>query len=430
MQEQQNEFEMAVSHLSRAEQRHAPGVSRLLRAALVAMLVGLVVLLLLAGTVGQGQLAALRARFSSAPTAILPAADTVINVVHWAPWGTLLANGHPVAQLSAPSNQLGQQLNGAPTTTPYVTSFVLPRGHYTLEYHADPFPVVHCAISVPAARGDDCPLAHGDIPDAGNTLTPGARMLDLHAAPEYLANSKYVALVNAVRQLFATSYSTQTYVEPGEHYLDAQGQVAIAREPLLVTADFGLRPDADSPSYAHTCDVVCAAPLASADYLRSGDNLLHIWMGAAAQARMTYRYANLSGQAVLDHAPALRFSPLTFQFPVALSWQDGKWYVAAQTFGMQVDVCPLIANDPGLYRPGAPASSVVIVPGPTYPLLNWLDGCVVKVSSAATGRDGVVPLLYRFGVVLALSRQAQQAFPNLPVPDAYEQQLAARVYTG
>jgi hypothetical protein len=41
-----------------------------------------------------------------------------------------------------------------------------------------------------------------------------------------------------------------------------------------------------------------------------------------------------------------------------------------------------------------------------------------------------VPLLYRFGVILADSPEAHQSLPALPQTDAYEQQLVAHALGG
>jgi hypothetical protein len=423
MREHENEFELTVSTLPSVQQHRGPRLTHLTRrarTALAAGLVGLVVIVLLAGTVGRPQVAALRARLGPAPTATLTLDQSVINVVHWAPWGRLLANGHPVPQLSTEPNQ-GIQLNGTTAATPYVTSFALARGHYTLEYQADPFPTLRCQISVPASPHDDCPLAHGIQGDPSTTLVAGARMLDMHATPQYLPQDAYVTLEAAVQQMMASYYTVATTIQPGEHYLNAQRQVATADAPMVVSAEYS-QPD---QTLAHgNCSMICVEPLLDNAPMKSGaDYNIPAWMGAAANVAMTYRYTTLDGQVLLDNAPITMQPTQPITIHIAFAWSGGTWRVAPTRYDSFVDTCPLATYDMNY---GLAATSPQFVKSSAmYRLPDWMDGCMTFVSGSldSAPTDNPVALLYRFGIVLALSPATQHAFPNLPVATNYEQQL-------
>ena len=434
MEEQQNDFEMVISPLSQTEGKRGrpmmlaggfPWLTRPLRAALVVFVVGLVMALLLSGIVGEGKASALETFFAPAPTATLSPSETVIAVVHWAPWGRLLANGRPVAQLSTPPRP-------SPTSTfaaaAYVTTFTLPRGRYTLEYTAEPFPTLRCQLSIPSTASDNCPLSRQNIPSAVAHLAPDARTLDLHVAPEYLPSDAYRALEDAVRQMLATAYSGTTTLRPGDHYLDVRRQVATAREPLEAHASFTLLPDLGDPAAERGCTNICSAPFAHSDFLSHGiPNRLYAWIGATAQARMSYRYTAPDGHVALDDGPIAANPAPNIALPIAIAWENGEWHVAPQAYMLGADPCQLAifdAND-GL----SAASPNALTVSASYPLRNWLEGCVVEVSAGRTGTNRVVPLFYRFGVVMAVSSEAQQAFPSLPLPSAYERQLVGMVFT-
>lgn len=435
-QEQQNDFEMVISPLPQAAGKRGRPLllvsgfsilTRRLRAALVVFVVVLVMALLLSGVVGEGRASAFETFFAPAPTATLSPSESVIAVVHWAPWGRLLANGRAVPQLSTPPRP-------SPTskfaTAAYITTFTLPRGRYTLEYTADPFPVVRCQLTIPVSRGDNCPLSQQNIPSAVAHLAPDARTLDFHVAPEYLPTDAYRALEDAVRQMLATAYSGTASLQPGDHYLDALGQATTAREPLEAQARFALLPDASDPAAARGCTNICSAPFAHSDFLSQEiPNRLYAWIGATAQVRMSYRYTMTDGHIALDDGPITANPAPNIALPIAITWDSGAWHVASQTAMLSADLCPLVIYD---VNDGLPAASPdMLTMSARYPLRNWLEGCVVEVtgSPTVTGTNRVVPLFYHFGVVMALAPEAQQKFPSLPRPSAYEQQLVGMVFT-
>lgn len=427
MEQQNSDFEMEVSRLPSAGSGTIERWrSRRLRSVLVAGFVGVVVLALAVDIVGQQQISAFRALFSPGATATLSADQTVINVAHWAPWGKLLANGRVIAQLSTPPNP-AILLNGTTSTTPYVTSFALPRGRYTLEYSADPFPLLRCQISVPAVASDTCPLVQDKPIGVSVSFAPGARMLDLHAVPEYLPPDAYRSLEDATRQMLATSYASPTTLQPGDHYLNAQGDGVTASVPLTVTADLTLSADPGDPNAARGCTIICAAPLDYRDLLRVGDNILYSWMGATAQVQMAYRYATPDGRVALDNGPISAKPFPGFTLPIAIARKNGSWRVVPQNIDTELNICPVALNT---LNYGVPETAPEYVTAQqTLRLPIWIDGCAVEVSSSLTGTGGPVPLLYRFGALLALSPQAHRLFGMLPLASRHEQQLATQAFS-
>src|SRR5258707_1349735 len=120
-----------------------PSGTRRLRAAVV-VAAALLVTVLLLGSVPDSRtsLGALLHLPTPTPTAPLAFGADQFSAVNGVPWGVLRSDGKQVALSQA--------------QTAFV--FSLPRGRHTLEYRAEPFPVLRCVVSVPQAASDTCPL--------------------------------------------------------------------------------------------------------------------------------------------------------------------------------------------------------------------------------------------------------------------------------
>jgi hypothetical protein len=435
MREPENDFELVVSRLPETtigssgndnggKQPPTNGSPQRKRFLLAGILGTLVVILLLAGGVGQSDIAAFRARFAPIPSATISGADNTFYVVNSVPWGTLLANGHPIPQLSTPPKD---PLLMSPTTT----IVVLPRGHYSLEYRAVPYPTLHCRVSVPAATGDTCPifgsiLAPGDNGSRPSGI-PQARVLDLRAAPQYLPTGLFGALEDATRQVLDSSTPPRTTLQPGERFMDAQGQTRVATEQLTVTARFTLFTDAGNPQNATNCTIICGGPIISTDFLSHGAaSVPGVFTGGIAQVRMSYHYARMNGAVILANGAISAAPDQIFTLSIVYAWENGHWWVMLQTPNPQIDTCDLVLV--GLGQPSDDTGTIQLHQSQQLP--NWLDGCVVQVYTPETGIGHSVPLLYRFGVILAASPEAHQSLPALPQTDAYEQQLVAHALGG
>ncbi len=153
----------------------SPGGARRLRAAVVAAAALLVTVLLL-GSVPDS-LAALLHLPTPAPTATLMPLAGQFTAVNGVPWGVLRADGKVVSLYSAQT----------------LFAFSLPRGRHTLEYHAEPFPVLRCVVSVPQAASDTCPLKTAADADV-NILEGAGRYLDFRCTLRALSDQQQVAL--------------------------------------------------------------------------------------------------------------------------------------------------------------------------------------------------------------------------------------------
>jgi len=156
----------------------SPGGARRLRAAVVAAAALLVTVLLL-GSVPDSlaALAALLHLPTPAPTATLMPLAGQFTAVNGVPWGVLRADGKVVSLYSAQT----------------LFAFSLPRGRHTLEYHAEPFPVLRCVVSVPQAASDTCPLKTAADADV-NILEGAGRYLDFRCTLRALSDQQQVAL--------------------------------------------------------------------------------------------------------------------------------------------------------------------------------------------------------------------------------------------
>ncbi len=216
-------------------------------------------------------------------------------------------------------------------------------------------------------------------------------------------------------------------LQPGERYMDAQGQARIATEPLNVTARFTLFADPDNPQNATNCTIICGGPIISTDFLGKGaSSVPNVFTGGIAQAQMSYQYARMNGAVILANGAISAAPNQIFTLSIVYAWENGHWWVMLQTPNPQIDTCDLVLA--GLGQPSDGTGTIQLYQSQQLP--NWLDGCIVQVSPSQTDVGYSVPLLYRFGVILADSPKAHQSFPALPQTDAYEQQLVAHALDG
>jgi hypothetical protein len=125
---------------------------------LIALLAVLVSALLLVPAGTRATVLRLLTPPTPAPTATPQAGADAFLWEHAVPWGQLLVDGKPGPDVRG--SAMYQDSQGFPLGS----AFHLSRGRHTLEYRAAPFPTVRCAVSVPPARSDTCPLARATSP--------------------------------------------------------------------------------------------------------------------------------------------------------------------------------------------------------------------------------------------------------------------------
>src|SRR5262245_4907103 len=113
-------------------------------------------------------------RPTPAPT-FFPRGDDAFMWEHMVPWGQLLIDG------KAGRDVRGWAMEAVVSLDPRGAGFHLTRGRHALEYRAEPFSTLTCAVSVPPSATDTCPLTPlPSIPPEWN-VKPKTRVLDLQA---------------------------------------------------------------------------------------------------------------------------------------------------------------------------------------------------------------------------------------------------------
>jgi hypothetical protein len=178
------------------------------------------------------------------PTTTLPIGSDIILLAHVVPWGTLRIDGRADV-----ASDLGDY-NG-------YHSLQVPPGRHTLDYIAAPFPPTHCAVSAPARASDTC-KAPSDRALASHPIGEGLRALDMNATLSTMESDARSKLQTLLQN--GSSYPAIS-IEPGMHYLDQNGIVAVARElmSVIMTAE-ARRPASDTAfdDEGHTCGEFCA----------------------------------------------------------------------------------------------------------------------------------------------------------------------------
>jgi hypothetical protein len=395
-----------------------------MRRYVVAVLVGLVcagLLLILPDT----QQALRQVLVRSTPTATEPLVSgaNLVAFEHTAPWGRLTLDGTPAAP---PIGQFGQLT-------------ALRRGRHILTYAAAPWPMLRCQLSAPARPGDSCPVdRHTQIYNE-----PLARVLDLGATPDRLPAAQQAALTAAVTSALQAQGET-TAVPPGDHYRGADGQSAVATQPLQASLALTLNTDAaralSIPVALGPCVSLCSAPVGVFDgstawWVVSAHVVAHWWFVAADGTR-------IDPDATTD---------LDAAYPLGATWlaAGGSWSVTAHLYAGTA----VAAGREGVlcsptFRHAFPKGIALLPSVSSYGEADHLgpseaEGCVIVLwpfgsggSSGSTATASPTPLpadaalfIVRCGLVLAGNDAAHTAQPRFPVASAHERALAQQWMT-
>jgi hypothetical protein len=404
------------------------GRGRMLRAGGACAAVALALLLLLSSDprVARALAGMLPTPPQATPPPLAAFAANVILYEHAVPWGTLRVDHHPGPEMPIPPF-LG--------SAPHYLSFTLPPGRHTIEYEAENFPRLTCTLSVPAARSDTCPLAK---PIAGTVpANSAARLLDLGATLPNLVAAQQAPLRRVVQDALAVRQAAVT-LRASEGYLSADGTPTTARQALRAVPLYSVNadPSVGLAGFAGLCINLCDAdPRVDETTVAEGGWPLQ------AHVVVSWRYLDAGGKPLLDAAPAA--APLADQhliLPLAIRWDDG-WQIEIPLLDpggtslpclVASNMTARLANE----RPdgGNPNGSVPLVAGwVSFVAAAPAEGCALVGQSIASG-DGTggaahpAPvLLYRFGLLLAANSDAHTLYPLLPVADADERALAARI---
>lgn len=401
----------------------------------------------------------------SGPAPLARGADLVV-LADTVPWGAL-SLGDGLAPLATPSGTASPQATAQPTATPKpattpqasptVTAstalqpagsvgayayFRLTRGTHTLIYIAAPFETLTCQISVPAAKGDTCPLAQIPPSDAVRALG-AARVVDASATVDHLPADEQKALFAAISTALTPPATT---VRPYEHYLNPSSQVVLTYASLQATLQYAVNTDAAhaiplpappaasatptgspaataaptataaalgtpsaTPTQPTTCVSLCDDPAATGaptDAWNQLANLVPSWS-----------YQPSRGAAIV--APAASQGSAATSVVVSIKWSD-QWQVTAKDADKAGLLASAVTADAGaLHMPSGWTVSA-------FPAANPADGYLVLA-----GPSGGAPaqLLYRFGVLLTVNSLAYSTFPSLPRASSAERVEASGIKT-
>jgi hypothetical protein len=342
-----------------------------------------------------------------------------IAVENQLPWGTLLVDGRPGPAL-APLQP------GTATSPPRLPTLGLSRGRHILEYRADPFPVLRCTLSVPAAPGDTCPTRWGNGYVGPIVIDgPATRLLDLEGTVDRLPASEQVGLVSATRDaLTAAAVGATDTLAPGDHYLDAADRTATAGKELTAVPTYTLVPDTLTVSQS-TCVVVCSddSPWAQT----SADDWL-LW----SEVELTWTYRDAAGRAILTAGPSAPPQlPHDGLLQVGVRRVAGAWQVIVAPAPSGV---PLAGDPLSCFVGGDDLGYVLSSPGEASTADRWpvaaslpTSGCVLgggAVDAQGNLTGPVALVLYRSGALLTVNDKAHADLPSLPRADPRETALA------
>ena len=366
---------------------------RLLQASVTGLAVALAVAIILVTVPNAAsQLKAPLRLLTPEPTATLPLGSDIILLAHTVPWGHLRVDSR---------TDVARDLGIASGYHAYR----LPPGQHTLDYSAEPFPTVHCVVSAPSRASDTC-----RAPKNPNSIGEALRALDMNATVETM-DSRERAKLQALLEN-GSSYPPIT-VEPGMHYLDQNGNIAIARERMTVTMSVGAAqpaPETDFNATTQQCGEFCS--VSQQDDPIAWDLLISI------EQRWAYVTAN--------NASFTARSPSTTGFTGAqVSRTNGEWALAPDI---------LLGNNCWFLDQYEHFNNIAIEKGlffnPTFSTPTSANGCVIEFSEGSSDNQPKTQLLYRLGTTLAVNADAQRLFPDLPVASAAERDIAQAIRTG
>jgi hypothetical protein len=345
---------------------------------------------------------------SPVSTATLAAGADTFFLTNAVPWGTAQVDKHtlPIDPTAA--------LAGA---------FHLTRGRHTLTYVAPPFHVLRCQVSVPAARSDTCPLVDAAAMGYSGLLhTP--RVLDLRATLQRLPADQLVSLKQAIEA--ALAFTEPAAILPGDHYGTDAG-IVVATQPLTGTltyrSDSGAALSCAPGAGCVLCVQLCTPP----------NSLGGIYWHLQAQMRLGWRYAKADGTVIATGTPFMPAADVpsadaSVRFPLGVYWA-GQWTVTTGYGDTEVgsDLMIGAAMDNLSVQLTQPSSKAY---GHTsITARNPADGCLMYrfVDASHQPVNPPIEVLYRFGVLLAVTDGAHQLLPQAPLADAHEQSIANQI---
>jgi hypothetical protein len=336
----------------------------------------------------------------------------LIFIMNGVPWGVLTIDGKQIPQDVA-----------------IIRGVSLTHGTHHLVYQARYFPTLRCAISAPSQPEDSCPI-DGLQGESGSFISDHglARMINLDLDSSRLQPDQFSALEQQInRMLSAKTYSAT--IAPGDHYMNVQGDVVTASEPLTFALQLSLdlAPDNTTGSAGGFCVQLCSAPeaIGSADSFDS-----HWWVNIQVGERwsLTDAHGNTAVMSYPATGPDLARARLRLsiqlnasgwsisglEHPERAALSGNAEATASQSFTKQTQSQPFNSSSGYSFAFGT----------------NPLDGCVMDlifIDDPATSVQTTTHVVWRFGALVALDGVAHKRFPSLPVANDAEQAAATLI---
>lgn len=327
----------------------------------------------------------------------------------------------------------------------------LKSGTHTIIWDAQPFLAQSCRVSVPFSINDTCRFAPAELDQQAQD--PDAQVLLLHNSLFTLSIEQQTALVNTIRQTFAT-YSAIQPVKPGDIYAGPNGLVS-ATQPLQAALhfQFDYQATANRPYTVagEECQQLCVVPwqYLQSSYLASPD--ARAWL-AMAFISSSWSYTTPNGDIIAHDIPIDFAAAGDAVYPVLLriEWNASGWQVQPLIGSAQVP--PIVVSNGGPHDPATPADKIRLADDPTCvaarDLLSGITysdvivrfisgpnpaaGCLaVVIGNGLTTPTASAPAVAYFfahlGALLAVNPAAQKLLPHIPVPSAHERILAEQI---